>query len=351
MDITKIDKNFIVETKIEQPDLKFYNALEKPFKIYGVFYENGKFRRMPEDVAKAVSYGVWGLHSSTAGGRIRFRTDSPYIVVNAKMPPINKMPHFALTGHCGFDMYITEHGEKRYFRTFIPPVNIDGGFESLIWLPEAVLTRDIEINFPLYTDVNELYIGIKEGSTITEHKPYKYEKPIVYYGSSITQGGCASRPGTCYQSIVSRHFDANYINLGFSGSAKAEPEMIEYIKGLDMSVFVYDYDHNAPTTEHLKETHEKSFKIIREANPNLPIIMMPRPKGYQYDWEKEREEIIKTTYLNAVNSGDKNVYFISSKELTAICGNEGTVDDSHPTDLGFYSMAQAVIKVLKEILK
>ena len=171
----------------------------------------------------------------------------------------------------------------------------------------------------------------------------------MYYGSSITQGGCASRPGMSYQAIVSRRFDYDYINLGFSGNAKAEDTIIDYIKNLDMSIFIYDYDHNAPTVEHLANTHEKMFKAIREAHPNLPIIMMSRPKFKLTDLEEQRLEIIKTTYNNAIASGDKNVYLITGKELTALCGNEGTVDNCHPTDFGFASMAKAVGDVIEKI--
>ena len=119
------------------------------------------------------------------------------------------------------------------------------------------------INFPLYQGVNSLYIGLKEGSVIKEAPEYETTAPFVYYGSSITQGGCASRPGSAYQNILSRHLQWDHINLGFSGSCKGEDEMAYYIASLDMSVFVYDYDHNAPTVEHLKNTHEIFFKKIK----------------------------------------------------------------------------------------
>jgi len=210
--------------------------------------------------------------------------------------------------------------------------------------------REITINFPLYSNVRDLYIGLQEDAITEEAKPYKSDKPIVYYGSSITQGGCASRPGMSYQAIVSRSIDYDYINLGFSGNAKAEDEMIDYIKNLEMSVFVYDYDHNSPSVEHLSSTHEKMFKAIREKHPDLPVIMMPRPKHYLSDVEKERRRIVETTYKNALAAGDKNVYYISNEELTEMCKGEGTVDNAHPTDFGFASMAKPIIKVLKTIL-
>ena len=340
-DISKIDSNFAIETKIDKEDIKFYKIDEAPFKVYGVFRENGKFRRMPEDVAKSVSEGVYALHSNTAGGRVRFVTDSPYIAIYAKMDGLGKMPHFTLTGSVGFDLYIDNY----YAKTFVPPLDIEDGYESIFELEKKEL-REITINFPLYSNINELFIGLQDTAHISEAEPYKNAKPMVYYGSSITQGGCASRPGMSYQAIVSRALDYDYINLGFSGNAKAEDEIIEYIKNLDMSIFVYDYDHNAPSVEHLEKTHEKMFKAIREKNPLLPVIIMSRPKHFLTDGEKIRRNIIETTYRNAVLSGDKYVYFIDGEALTELCKDSGTVDNCHPTDFGFASMAKALTEVI-----
>ncbi len=344
-DISQIDRNFEVKTNIAKQDLRFYSALDAPFEICGVFYENGKFRRMPEQVARSVSEGVYVLHTHTAGGRVRFRTDSPYVAIHAKMSGVGKMPHFALCGSAGFDMYIGD----RYVASYIPPFDISDGFEGVIDLGHGGM-REITINFPLYSNVDALYIGLAEGAWIQAPVPYAIQKPIVYYGSSITQGGCASRPGTSYQSFVERQINADYINLGFSGNARAEQEMVDYIKSLSMSVFVYDYDHNAPSIEHLRNTHEKMFLAIREQHPELPVVMMSRPKLYPSEEEMERLAIIRTTYENALARGDRNVYFIDGRDLMATAGNEGTVDTCHPTDLGFFSMAKALVPVLEGIL-
>lgn len=342
-DVSKVDKNFIVETKIEKHDIRFYDIDGAPFKIYGVFRENGKYRRIPENIAKSVSEGVYNLHTNTAGGRIRFITDSPYVAIHSRMDGIGKMPHFPLTGSAGFDLY----ADNQYVKTIVPPFNIEDGYEGIIEF-EGSTKRHITLNFPLYSNVNKLYIGLKEGSIIEEPEPYSDKKLFVYYGSSITQGGCASRPGMSYQAIVSRTFDHDYINLGFSGSAKAEDEMAEHIKNLDMSVFVYDYDHNAPTIEHLLNTHEKMFKAVREKHPLIPVIIMSRPKHFLTEEEKTRRDIIETTYRNAVLSGDKNVYFLDGKALTEFCEDSGTVDKTHPTDFGFASIAKALTELINE---
>lgn len=345
--IAEIDKNLAVETSIEREGLRFYDVLQEPFRIHGVFWENGMFRRMPEAVAKTVNEGVYGLHSNGAGGRVRFVTDSPYVAIKTEYIP-GKMPHFAFSGSAGFDMYARVDGEERYAGTFMPPVDVEDGYESVIDFAEK-RERYITINLPLYSSVCKLYVGLQEGSVLKEAPEYRVKKPVVYYGSSITQGGCASKPGSSYQSILSRRFDCDYINLGFSGSAKGEEEIVEYIKGLDMRIFVLDYDHNAPSTEHLEQTHGKMFRAIRAAHPTLPIVIMPRPKYYLTEEEQVRHEIVYRTFQEAKAAGDENVYFISGRKLMEMVGDNGTVDNCHPTDSGFFSMACAVAEVFEEI--
>lgn len=341
--IENIDKNFIIQTDIDGTVVKEYDARLAPFSIHGVTYKDGCFRRMPQEIARKVSEGVLLLSTHNAGGRVRFRTDSPFVRLRAKYYELNRMSHFAFTGCIGFDLY----ADNQHQNTFIPNVNITDTLAGVINLGERKF-RDITINFPLYSSISDLKIGLSEDATVEPAPPYCNEKPIVYYGSSITQGGCASRPGTSYQGFVSRELNADYINLGFSGNARAEDAMAEYISGLDMSIFVYDYDHNSPSIEHLEATHEKMFKRIREAHPDMPIIIMSRPKANRTAEENERLEIITTTYENARQNGDRNVYLIDGDQLTALCKDEGRVDGCHPTDFGFASMAAAVIKVIKD---
>lgn len=346
MDISKIDKNFKVETKIERDGLKFYDIDESPFKIYGVFREGEHYVRMPSDIAKGVSDRVFSLYAHTAGGRVRFVTNSPYVAISVKLNKAYKMSHFAFTGSIGCDIY----SGTRYIGTIVPPTNVTNEYEGIIDVPFND-EREYTVNMPLYSETDKIYIGIKEGSTLNAAPDYKTEKPIVYYGSSITQGGCASRPGNAYQSIISRELDANFINLGFSGSAFAEEKMAEYIAGLDMSVFVYDYDHNAPNLEHYKNTHEKFFKIIREKNPDLPILMMTRPKYYLDEDEQARLQVMLNTYNSAIAAGDKNVYCIKGPDLIEAVRESALVDGGHPNDSGFVSMANVVGNKLKEILR
>lgn len=351
MDITKIDKNFKIETKIGKDDIVFFSANEEPFTLYGVFFENGMYRRLPEAVAKTVSEGVRSLHVCTAGGRLIFKTDSPYIAISAGIPSKCLSSNMSLDGCAGLDLYERNGGKQRYLGTYQPPLDIKDGFEGCIEVKPGQV-REYVINLPLYSPVSELYIGLSKGSTLLKGEPYKPGKPIVYYGSSITQGGCASRPGNSYEAIISRETDRDYVNLGFSGNAKGEDEMANYIKNLPMSFFVYDYDYNAPSVEHLKATHGRMFKIIREKNPDLPVLFLSRPKHRLNSTELLRLQIIKETYESAIGVGDRNVYFIPGNELIDdTLEDVATVDYCHPNDCGFYVMAQKIGAIIKEVLK
>lgn len=353
MEISDIDKNLKINTGLNLCDVKYYDAEDEPFKIFGVFRENDCFRRLPEKLSSSISpYIDWGaVH--TAGGRVRFLTDSEYVAINAEMRNLSIMNHCAPSGSCGFDMFEKAESAQKYLGTFLPTEELETetqGYENVIHLGSRKM-RDIIINFPLYAGVKKLHIGLEDSATVTEGGEYKYKKPVVYYGSSITQGGCASKPGSSYQAILSSHLDCDYINLGFSGNALGEDCVAEYIAELDMSVFVYDYDHNAPDVEHLKNTHLRFFNIIREKNPNIPIIIMSRPKYYINETEEQRLKVIKETYDAAIARGDKNVYFIPGTELMDdYLADNGTVDGCHPTDSGFLSMARRVEPLLKSLL-
>ena len=346
-DISKVDKNFIVETDLSRDDIVFYDVKENPFCLFGVFYEDGCYRRMPEETARAVSDGVRILHNHTAGGRLRFVTDSPYVAISVVMPPVAHSSHMPATGKWGFDMYMN----GVYVQNFVPPTPLPrDGYDSLRDLPGEG-EREVTINFPNYHVVNELRLGLKEGSSFRPIPEAKKKKRVVFYGSSITQGGCVSRPGMAYPSILANKLDVDIINLGFSGNAKGEDTMCDYVASLPMDFFVMDYDHNAPNYEHLKNTHERFFRRFREKNPTTPVLFLSAPNVRIDTGMDSRREIVRATYENALADGDKNVYYIDGYDLF---GEEDwdlcTVDGCHPTDLGHYRMAMKILPILKNAL-
>jgi len=341
MRIEDCNAEFALKPDFQTDNTAFYDVRKAPFEVCGVIHEKGCFRRMPEDIAETVSQGVLAFHRHASGGRVRFKTDSSHIVIHAEMGSIGRMRHFALSGSAGFDLYRRKNGRQTFVTSYMPPVDTGNTIEISHNVGSDGL-REYVVNMPLYSRVNELYIGLDKDAVIEPPEPYTIEKPVVFYGSCITQGACASRPGNSYQAFISRQLDCNYLNLGCSGSGKGEDAMAEYIKGLDMSAFVCDYDR-------WESTHEKLFLTVREANPNLPIVMMSSPKIRVSEEESKRTCVIRRAYENALAAGDKNVYFIFGPDLMEAAGNDGTVDSDHLNDLGLFSMAQKIGEVLRTI--
>lgn len=348
VDISKIDKNMTASKVIDKTGYDFYDIDEAPFRIYGVYRDGEKYRRLPPEVAETVNEGVLILHANTAGGRVRFMTDSKKIAFliwgNGSLPTENG----AYMNRGSLDVYADGRfmGVTRGGNDF--PLTY---YESAVGEFDECRDRLITVYMPNYGEIHKILVGVERGSKLYAAPDYKYEKPVLFYGSSITQGGCASRPGLSYESDIERDADMNYINLGFSGRAHGEQTMAKYISGLDISALVLDYDHNARDSVDLMNTHEPFFKTVRAACPNLPVIMVSMPK---YDLTKEdyaRYLVIKKTYENAVSAGDKNVYLIFGKELLEGVESEGLCDGCHPNDLGFKAMAKGIMPVIMKALE
>lgn len=354
--IEDIDKNF-APLEIDGLKFCFVDVKNKPFGLYGLYDAYNKdipFRRLPE--LSDAFYGVNMLANNTAGARARFSTNSPYLAIRVEIEDCCHMGHMPLCGSCGFDLYKNERGQEVHFKTFIPPEAISKGERSFRLIHRLSPINDPEdlsltLYFPLYNGVKKLEIGVLEGSYVDCGAPFQLDAPIVYYGSSITQGGCASRPGNSYQALISHKTNTDQINLGFSGSAKGDPQLADYIASLKMSAFVMDYDYNTDSPEHLAATHEPFFKRIREAHRDIPIIIISAPTLPESPEFKKRKEIILQTYKNAVEAGDPNVYFIDGTTFFDWeFGDACTVDGLHPNDLGFYRMASLILPVLKKAL-
>jgi len=343
-----------VATNLKESDIVFYDTKCDPFKVYGLYKyrELDVCRRLPEDVANATSKGVAELALDTAGGRIRFSTDSEYVAINVTMPFVSHLPHMPLTGSAGFDLYLDTDGGSRYFKTFKPDSNITDGYESVLHFGSRKM-RNITINFPSYNHVNELLIGLQKDARIGVGAAYLSKLPVVFYGSSITQGACSSRPGLIYENFISRKYELDYINLGFSGNGRAELPIVNYMATLPMLAFVSDYDHNAPSAEYLRETHFRMYEIIRDAHPDIPYIMVSRPDCLvSADSGYARKTVIIDSFREARARGDNNVYFIDGEGIfRGPYEDSCTVDGTHPNDLGMAKMAEAIGRMLERALR
>ena len=331
-------------------NIKFYKAFEKPFKVHGLYgdIEKNGFRRMPEEVAKNTSSEVHRLHTHTTGGRVRFRTDSSKIVIK-KQGDHYLSPHTTTMMRRGADLYIDYSYGSVYNHGLMPNDEPESTVE--ISMPEG--EHDVTVYLPLFGTVGSFEIGLCEGASLKSHlTPYRNELPVVFYGSSITHGACASRPGLSYEGIISRKYNLDYMNLGFSGACKAEDAIVEYMSTLQMSAFVSDYDHNAQDPEYLEATHHKMYLKIREKNPDIPYFMISRPNFYFTEDNIRRRDIIMRSYLDARAAGDKNVYFIDgSAFFNGENPGDMTIDLTHPNDAGFKKMATYIGDVIAKVMK
>ena len=325
-----------------------FDSHDPIFDINGFWWleENqGSYERLPISAYPKLSMALAELSRHNSGGFIRFQTNSSLLYIECELLSCNDMNHFPRVGVSGLDIYC----DGSYIES------VSGPGEQMVLQKEISLSKDgmmdILIYFPLYNGLKYLKIGIQEQAVLEKAKPMTYEKPVVFYGSSITQGGCASRPGNCYTNLLSRWLDTKIVNLGFSGNAKGEPEMAERISEIDMSVFVMDYDYNSDTEE-LARNHYPFYRIIREKHPDLPIIMISKANQPVSIPVNRGDEIIYTTYHRAKAEGDTNVYFLSGETFYKEYGKDTcTVDNCHPNDLGFFCMAKAIQPLLSELLE
>ena len=350
--ISDVDKNMQVQTKIGKDDLALFAVKDGAFGLCGLLEENG-FRRIPEEVANRTSEGVQWLHRCTAGGRLRFLTDSSYIALSCTLRELHRMANMPSVGRSGFAVY----ADGIYAGSVFPASDAtDRTFAGVVEFGSKKM-RQIVIYFPDYSAVDALFLGLQKGAKAEDMPPYRYQKPVVFYGSSITQGGTVSKSGNDYEAILSRNLDFDYINLGFSGNAKGEQVMADYIASLSMAAFVMDYDHNAPNPEHLQKTHQPFFETIRKAQPNLPILLVTKPDRAKVAEESQKEnekrvQIVRATFEAARAKGDQNVWFLDGKTFFDIEDADCcTTDGCHPNDLGHWCMAQKLKPILKEMLE
>ncbi len=340
-------------------NLKWLNPKEEPFSINGFawFDKENIYRRMPGKPKYTLPKAVDSLADNTAGGQIRFRSNTKQLAIRAQLQGINQMTHMAVTGQNGFDCYWGEIGSMFYISTTrfstTSPV-----FEFLFYDVEEMETRDITINFPLYQGVKEVSVGVDNTAEVLPPKPYNSVKRIIIYGTSITQGGCAARPGMAYTNVLSRKLNYEFVNLGFSGSGRGEPEVAKTIAELENPLcFILDYEANCGGTGQLSKTLPEFIKILRECHRDVPIIVISaiQHSGENFNKKvkssrKKNFEIEKKTVETYKSSGDKNIFFIDGSEFLGKDFDECTVDGTHPTDLGYYKMANSLLPQFKSIL-
>ena len=327
-------------------DITFYDVRKEPFSIHGLWepQRGGEFLRIPQEVAEnANAFILNGLYRNTAGGRVRFTTNSDTLVVRAIRTPEDELVPLSPYLEFGFDLYIKRQFGEEFLDVKLPVCRGNGNVrENVFKLPEG--EKELTLYFPCYGSVADLELGLKTGSTLRAHSPYTYKKPVLFYGSSITQGAAASRPGKAYPTLLSHRFGFDFINFGFAGGCLGEESLCRYMASLPIGAFVSDYDHNRSSAAKLATNHFRVYEIIREKHPDIPYYMISRPDFQYTDAHFDRRAVVMESYLKAWRGGDRNVYFIDGSVFFADTPNklEYTIDTCHPTDEGFQRMANLI---------
>ena len=352
-------------------ELKYYDVRELGLPVLGKGFDDcvrendtisdGFYTRLPADLQGVVRKAVWDLGQNSAGLAIRFRTNSKCI--GAEWRPLNNfgMSHMTPTGVRGLDLYALVDGEwlfvgagqpngKKSRNVFIRKMNGE--------------MREYIMYLPLYDGVINLSIGIDSTAVIEKPHvadlvPSEKNLPIVFYGTSVTQGGCATRPGMAYPSIIERKLHRETVNLGFSGNGRMDKCLGEKIAKIPASMYVIDCLANC-TSQIVKDSTEHFIRAIVEANPDVPVLMV---SNYCYPYQYlDAQFQIDTPEENAIwkefaqkfrKEGYKNVRYIDAyakgnmKKSPIGPDHEGTVDGVHMTDLGFLRFADFLIKYIK----
>jgi len=330
--------------------------------VFGVNYDEqaGIYKRMDLDtaqrIAKKTEFSKTSLYTharEASGGRIRFSTDSGLLKLQAELMNWDVTYGAGMeAGKFGFDVYEDTEEGSFYLGTIAAQTPNEPGIvyvEGSLPLQKGCL-HHLTIYFPLLCEVQDVRLFLDDDADMGAHGiPYVNEKPIVFYGNSVTQGGCAQRPGNAYVNRACRELNRDYLNLGMWGSAKGQPELAEYIAMLSMEACVLDYDGNQRKPEGLAATHYPFYDIIRQKHPKIPILMLTRSSNsIGPETALEMKKIIWETFQKACSNGDENAHFLDGEVFFGY-DSAFFADRVHPNDRGHEKAGCLLVSVLKRI--
>ena len=339
----------------------WYNAHEAPFTLHGLAMEEG-YARLPKELRSKLPLKLQRLSLNTSGGRVRFRTDAKTVSVRICLSDTCLKTHMTPLNMAGAELYQGTGTARRRVAVFRPEAEGDVPFQPLDgysikkeWESTAELSgalEDCTLYLPSFIGVERVEIGLPEGAGLCPASPYAISRPIVFYGSSITHGACAGRPSLTYPARVCAALDADYLNLGFAGHALGEMEIAEYIASLHMSAFVLDYDHNAPSIEHLAATHGPFLETVLKAQPQTPVLVITMPYSPHVPPERmnARFEVIRQSYQKASAQGYRVALLNGNEFFPKDHPEDCLMDFVHPNDQGFACMAERVLPLLRMLL-
>ena len=349
IDVAKYDPAMAVRTAVVTNGVQWIDGKYLP--LEGKVFSDVEhyYDRLPKNVTTNVNAGVRRMKHHTAGMQFRFKTTSSFISFEW-VPYVSNlaMDHMPATGVSGVDVYTqNEDGFWKWVATGRIHKPSGGIINKLKIKPGT----PILINLPLYNGIKCCKLGIEEGATISALEPRKsgVTKPVVFYGTSITHGGCASRPGLAFVSIVGRKLDVPVVNLGFSGSGKMEFEMSEHLAKIDASCYVLDCILNMHNNL-VPDNYEKFIRNLRRLRPGVPIIMAEGCQVRKDKPQDKRNIFIDNLYKKLIAEGWTELYYLPRDNMF-VGDYEGTVDGSHPNDWGMMSMADAFGDAVGKALK
>lgn len=309
------------------------------------------FDRLPASAQKTVRPAVWSLSRHSAGMVVRFRSDAT--TLSARWTVTNEnlaMPHMPATGVSGLDLYVRVGSKWRWLANGRPTAKMNTMTVSGL---ASDTVRDYLLYLPLYNGVSSVEIGVPEGSKL-EKQPSP-GKPIVFYGTSIIHGACASRPGMALPAILGRRLERATVNLGFSGNGKLEPELARLMGEIDAAAYIVDCLPNCSAAE-VAERTGPFVRELRKHRPHTPIVLV---EDRTYANAHSLPAVAKRNADNraALRKVFDELTWDGIASLHTIEGpsqlgddDEGTVDSSHPNDLGFQRQADAFEPKLRYVL-
>ncbi|HEY3371407.1 MAG TPA: SGNH/GDSL hydrolase family protein [Prolixibacteraceae bacterium] len=334
--------------------LKYVNG--DGFELIGKGFSDtqSRYERLPASLEARTRPDVWTLSKNCSGLALRFHTDSRIIAAKWEVTGNVTMNHFAPSGIKGLDLYCLNKGKWEFVNSARPTAKTS---TAIIIDHMDKTDREYMLYLPLYDGLVNLELGVESSATIGSPQidsPQK-DKPVVFYGTSITQGGCASRAGMAYPNQLSRMLDRQIINLAFSGNGQLDLEIAEAMAEIDASCYVIDCLPNVSTAQ-MNEKYIRFLDIIREKKPTVPILLLENidyPFMYfdqtVFSSIQEKNVLLKKIY-SGQKKGDSHIYYLKADQLIGDDG-EGTVDGVHLTDLGFIRMSQSLYPVIRKLIR
>lgn len=335
-------------------DLQWFDVRDWGVEGRGFNDTDSYFDRLPARAKGVVREAVWGLSRHSSGMMVRFQTDADRIHADHAVTSERlAMPHMPATGVSGLDLYGQDTDGTWKWIAVTRPESQQMNVTMVSGLPPGM--RHYAVYLPLYNGTQSLKIGIPAGARFEPTAP-RTEKPIVFYGTSITHGACASRPGMPHPSILGRRLNRPVINLGFSGNGKMESNVGRFLTEIDAAVYVIDCLPNMSAQE-VTERTVPLVRQLRETHPEVPIVLV-EDRSYSNSWilqnQRRRNEssraALKEQYERLLDGGTDRLDYIDGESLLGD-DRDDTTDGSHPSDLGFMRHALAFEPVLRQALK